>query len=116
MIKIANIRMTPDIMNRRIRGNKWDALCRALDDVILDPDYPIDLPEIIKCIQASLTTRLGLITDEFSPLHINIQEDVNILDAVGGSIDRNHEIDSMKTRKVKLLLLQAAILKLQATQ
>lgn len=111
-----NIIVTPTIMNKRIRENKWDALCRALDDIILDPDYPIDLPEIMKCIQASLTNKLGLITDEFSSLHINIQEDVNLLDIIGGHIDRNHEVDGAETRKRRLLILQAAVLKLQVTQ
>lgn len=97
----------------RIRENQWDALGIAIDDLVMNREYPLDVTEFLKWLQFSLTKRQGFL-DEFSQEHQNIRQDVNILDALILRMDRNHESDCAKTRAEKLARLKEAITNLEA--
>jgi len=102
------IKITPQIAAMRIRENKWDQLERAIDDIVLDKDYPLDVPEFLKWLQAAITKRQGMI-DDCTQEHANLQQDVNILDVIILCIDRDHEHDGVLTRTDKLKDLKIAI-------
>jgi hypothetical protein len=74
----------------RIRENEWDALERDLDDLVLNHDYPLEVPKILKCLQASLTNRLGFLPLESSE-HKDIQRDVDALEVLINHINMRHE-------------------------
>ncbi|MDC8446063.1 MAG: hypothetical protein LV471_09095 [Nitrosomonas sp.] len=96
----------------RIRENQWDQLGRAIDDLVMNREYPLDVTEFLKWLQASLTKRQGII-DEFSQEHQNIQQDVNILDALLLWMDCNYESDGYQTRVERVAKLKAAFEKLE---
>lgn len=96
----------------RIRENQWDQLSIAIDDLVMNREYPLDVSEFLKCLQASLTKRQGLI-DEFSQEHRNIQQNVNILDAFILCVDCTYESAGVATRTEKLAKLKSTITNLE---
>lgn len=108
------MKITPQIVAMRIRENKWDALDRALNDLFLDLEYEVNMPMLLDAIQASLTARMGLI-DDCSFEHSNLQQDVNIFNALAPHMERNYEHNGLITRAEKLEQLKIAISKLQVT-
>lgn len=96
----------------RMRENQWDILSGDIDNLILDRRYPLDVSEFLKCLQASLTKRQGFI-DGNSQEHKNIQQDVNVLEALITSMQLNHESDGLIQRTEKLEQLKIAIARLK---
>ncbi len=108
------MKITPQIVAMRIRENKWDALDRALNDLFLDLEHEVNMPMLLDAIQASLTARMGLI-DDCSFEHSNLQQDVNIFNALARHMEQNYEHNGLITRAEKLEQLKIAISKLQVT-
>ncbi|MBV6447252.1 hypothetical protein [Nitrosomonas sp.] len=108
------MKLSPQIVALRIRENKFDALQRDLDDLVLDWGYQIDIPRILGCLQASLTKRQGLIPEDTLE-HINIQQDVNVLEALINGMTIHHETDGLILRAGKLEDLKIAVSKVGLT-
>lgn len=106
------MKITPQIAAMRIRENKWDALDRALNDLFLDLEYEVSMPMLFDAIQASLTARMGLI-DDCSLEHSNLQQDVNIFNALAPHMERNYEHNGLITRAEKLEQLKISVAKLE---
>lgn len=104
--------MTASTIDKRIRGNQWDTLAIKIDDIILNRDYPLDVAEILKCIQASLLKRQEF-TEERSNEYKNTELDIRLLDQLIMHIDCNHERDGLIEREERLLNLQVAISKVK---
>jgi len=104
--------ITRQILAMRIRENKWDALDRALNDLFLDLEHEVNMPMLLDAIQASLTARMGLI-DDCSNEHSNLQQDVDIFNAIAPHMERNYQHNGLITRAEKLEQLEIAISKLQ---
>ncbi|QOJ19512.1 MAG: hypothetical protein HRU77_01650 [Gammaproteobacteria bacterium] len=98
----------------RIRENEWDALERDLDNLVLNRSYPLDIPKMLECIQESLTKRQGFIPANTIE-HVNIQQDVNVLEALINNMTLNHETDGLMQRAVKLEDLKIAVSKVGLT-
>ena len=109
------IKLSPAQFDRRIRENLWDQLGRSIDDLVMDREYPLDVTEFLKWIQSSLTKRQGII-DDFSQEHHNIQQDVNILDALILWMDCSHESDGYQARVERVAKLKAAFEKLEVVK
>lgn len=109
---IPMLKITPQIAAMRIRENKWDALDRALSDLFMDIEYEVSMPMLFDAVQASLTARMGLI-DQCSHEHSNLQQDVDIFNAIALHMERNYEHNGVISRAEKLEQLKAAIAKLQ---
>lgn len=92
----------------RIRENEWVALERAIDDLVLNRNYPLDIPKVLECIQASLTKRQGFMPANTLE-HVNIQQDVNVLQALIESMTLDHQTDGVLLRAEKLENLKSAI-------
>ena len=107
-MNIPSIRISPQIVALRIRENEWVALERAIDDLVLNRDYPLDIPKILECIQASLTKRQGFLPLE-SVEHKNIQQDVNVLEALINHMTLNHGTDGLIQRAEKMEDLKIAV-------
>lgn len=84
------MKLSPQIVALRIRENEWDALERDLDDLVLNRNYPLDIPKILGCIQASLTNRQGFLSIEDDE-HKDIQKDVDALDVLIHHINYRNE-------------------------
>jgi len=108
------MRITPQIVAMRIRENKWDALDRSLNDLFLDIEHEVNMPMLLDAIQASLTARMGLI-DDCSNEHSNLQQDVDIFNAIAPHMERNYQHNGLITRAEKLEELKIAVAKLQVT-
>lgn len=93
----------------RIRENQIDVLQKKLDDIVLNRAYPLDIAELLRCIQASLTTRLGFI-EPGAPEHKNIQLEVDLLEALINAPGLNHETDGQAQRAKRLNQLRQALL------
>lgn len=106
------MKITPQIAAMRIRENKWDALDRALNDLFMDLEYEVSAPMLLDAIQASLTARMGLI-DDCSNEHSNLQQDVDIFNAIAPHMERNYEQNGTITRIEKLEQLKISIAKLE---
>jgi len=74
----------------------------------------VSMPMLLDAIQASLTARMGLL-DYCSNEHSNLQQDVNIFNAMSHHMERNYEHNGLITRAEKLEQLKIAISKLQVT-
>jgi len=104
------MKLSPKIVALRIRENEWDGLQRDLDDLVLNRDYPLDIPKVLECIQAALTKRQGFLPfDSFE--HTNIQQEVNVLEVLINNMTLNHETDGVIRRAEKLEDLKIAISK-----
>lgn len=108
------MKLSPQIVALRIRENEWVALERTIDDLVLNRNYPPDIPKMLECIQASLTKRQGLIPADTLE-HINIQQDVNVLEALINSMTIHHESDGLIQRAEKLEVLKIAVSKVVLT-
>ena len=108
------MKLSPQAVALRIRKNEWDALERDLDDLVLNRNYQLDMPRILGCLQASLTKRQGFILSE-SLEHANIQQDVNVLEALINNMTLNHETDGLIQRAEKLEDLKIAVSKVGLT-
>lgn len=102
------MKLSPQAVALRIRENEWDALQRDLDDLVLSRDYPLDIPKVLECIQAALTKRQGFLSLE-SVEHKNIQQDVNVLEALINHMTLNHGTDGLIQRAEKLEDLKIAV-------
>lgn len=105
--------MTASTIAKRTRENQWDTLAIKIDDIILDRDYPLDVCEILKMIQASLTKRQEF-AEERSNEYRNTELDIQILDKLLLFWDCNYERDGLIEREERLLNLQVAISKVKA--
>lgn len=84
------MKLSPQIVALRIRENQIDVLQKILDDIVVNFNYPANTPELLQCIQASLTKRQGGIPADTAE-HINIQRDVDGLQVLIDSISYRHE-------------------------
>jgi len=84
------MKLSPQIVALRIRENEWVALERTIDDLVLNRNYPLDIPKMLECIQASLTKRQGFLPME-SFEHKDIQRDVDALQMLIDHINMRHE-------------------------
>lgn len=109
---LPNIKITKEIYDRRARENEWGALQIQIDRMITNLNHPLDITEFFRCLQISLTNRQGMIPD-LTPEHINIQEDVNLLEILISNTCRSYKLDGKEIRKIKLMSLQMSILKLK---
>lgn len=85
------MKLSPRDVALRIRENEWDGLQRYMDDLVLNRDYPLDIPKILECLQASLTKRQGFLPLE-SFEHKEIQRDVDALEVLIDHINLRHEV------------------------
>lgn len=108
------MKLSPQIVALRIRENKFDALQRDLDDLVMDFGHPIEIPKMLGLLQASLTKRQGMIPADTLE-HINIQQDVNLLEALINGMTIHHESDGLIQRAVKLEDLKIAVSKVGLT-
>ena len=102
------MKLSPQAVALRIRENEWVALERAIDDLVLNRDYPLEIPKILGLLQASLTKRQGFLTLE-SVEHKNIQQDVNVLEALINHMTLNHGTDGLIQRAEKMEDLKIAV-------
>jgi len=109
---IPMMKITPQIVAMRIRENKWDALDRALSDLFLDLEYEVSVPMLCDAVQAALTARMGLL-DDCSNEHSNLQQDVDIFNAIAPHMERNYQHNATITRLEKLNQLKSEISKLE---
>lgn len=107
-MNIPSIRISPQIVALRIRENEWVALERAIDDLVLNRDYPLEITKVLGCLQASLTKRQGFLSLE-SVEHKNIQQDVNVLEVLINHMTLNHETDGLIQRAEKMEDLKIAV-------
>lgn len=84
------MKLSPQAVALRIRENEWDALQRDLDDLVLNRNFPLDIPKILECLQASLTKRQGFLQLE-SVEHKDIQRDVDALEVLIHHINFRNE-------------------------
>lgn len=84
------MKLSPRDVALRIRENQYEALQRDMDDLVLNRDFPLEIPKILLCLQASLTKRLGFLPLE-SFEHKDIQRDVNALEELIDHINLRHE-------------------------
>ncbi|PTQ75415.1 hypothetical protein C8R26_1247 [Nitrosomonas oligotropha] len=84
------MKLSPQIVALRIRENEWVALERTIDDLVLNRNYPLDIPKMLECIQASLTKRQGFLPME-SFEHKDIQRDVDALQVLIDHFNMRHE-------------------------
>lgn len=84
------MKLSPQIVALRIRENEWVALERTIDDLVLNRNYPPDIPKMLECIQASLTKRQGFLPME-SFEHKDIQRDVDALQVLIDHFNMRHE-------------------------
>lgn len=104
--------ITPRVAAVWIREYKWDALDRALNDLFMDLEHEVSMPLLFDAIQASLTARMGLI-DDCSNEHTNLQQDVDIFNAIAPHMERNYQHNGIITITEKLEQLKIAISKLK---
>lgn len=108
------MKLSSETVKLRIRENQFDALQRDLDDLVLNQNYPLDIPKVLECIQAALTKRQGFLPfDSFE--HTNIQQEVNVLEVLINNMTLNHETDGVIQRAEKLEDLKIAISKVGLT-
>jgi len=107
-MKLPVMKLSPQAVALRVRENEWVALERAIDDLVLNRDYPLDIPKVLECIQAALTKRQGFLSLE-SVEHKNIQQDVNVLEALINHMTLNHGTDGLIQRAEKLEDLKIAV-------
>lgn len=93
----------------RIRENQLDVLQKKLDDIVLNRAYPLDIAELLRCIQASLTKRLGFI-ESGAQEHKNIQLEVDLLEAIINAPELHHEVDGQAQRAKRLNQLRQSLL------
>jgi len=113
-MSLPSMKITPQVAAMRIRENKWDALDRSLNDLFMDLEHKVNMPMLLDAIQASLTARMGLI-DQCSHEHANLQQDVDIFNAIAPHMERNYEHNGMIARAEKLEQMKISISKLQVT-
>ncbi|SDW86468.1 hypothetical protein [Nitrosomonas oligotropha] len=89
-MSIPMMKLSPQIVALRIRENEWVALERTIDDLVLNRNYPLDIPKMLECIQASLTKRQGFLPME-SFEHKDIQRDVDALQVLIDHFNMRHE-------------------------
>lgn len=106
------MKITPQIAAMRIRENKWDALDRAMNDLFMDLEHEVCIPMLLDAIQASLTARMGMI-DDCSNEHRNLQQDVDIFNALAPHMQRSYEHSGIISRAEKLKQMKISIAKLQ---
>lgn len=104
--------MPPDFIARRIRDNKWDALERALNDLVMDTDYPIDAAQIMNYVQCSLVKCQALFS-ETEKMYTNIQLINDVIDAIHPVTNLNCGTDGIIQRAEKLENLKIDIAKVK---
>lgn len=102
------MKLSREAVALRIRENQFDALQRAMDDLVLNRDYPLEIPKILGLLQASLTKRQGFLMLE-SVEHKNIQQDVNVLEVLINHMTLNHGTDGLIQRAEKMEDLKIAV-------
>lgn len=100
--------VSPELFARRVRDNKWDALERALDDLVMDTDYPLDAMQIMSYLQSSLLKRQELFSDNV-PMYPNIQLQCDVIDAIYEVMNMNCETDNYPMREERLKELQSSV-------
>lgn len=93
----------------RIRENQLDTLQKKLDDIVLNRAYPLDMGELLQCIQVALTNRLGYI-DADEREHKNIQLEIDVLEAIINAHKLDHENDGPGERSRRLNQIRQALL------
>lgn len=111
-MNLPSMHMTASTIDKRTRGNQWDTLAIKIDDIVLNRDFPLDVSEILKMIQASLLKRQEF-TEERSNEFKNTELDIRLLDQLIMNIDCNHERDGLIEREERLLNIQVAISKVK---
>lgn len=109
-MSLPKLNIDQKVIDLRVRGNQWDQLQRALDDIVLNRDYPLDVPEILKCLTQSLTNRMAPL-DDFCNEMENLQMGVNVLEQVQCGVNLNYETDNLTHRSAALKNLKVLVLK-----
>ncbi|AEJ01229.1 hypothetical protein Nit79A3_1397 [Nitrosomonas sp. Is79A3] len=76
-----NANLSPDAIEKRKNEILWDALERALDDVLQDREHKANAILVFKHVQAAFTKRMGRI-DPWSTEHKTLEGYVNALDVM----------------------------------
>lgn len=106
---LSTIRISSVTAALRIRENQLDTLQKKLDDIVLNRAYPLDIAELLRCIQASLTKRLGFI-ESGAQEHKNIQLEIDVLEAIINAHKLDHENDGPGERSRRLNQIRQALL------
>ena len=81
MSLLENANLSPEAIEKRKKEILWDALERALDDVLQDQQHQANAILVFKQVQASFTKRMGTI-DPWSIDHKTLEGYVNALDVM----------------------------------
>lgn len=106
-------RINPADSRRIARHNiQWSALESALDELVLDDEYPLDVMQIMSYLQSSLLKRQELFT-EIEPMYANIQLISDVIDALHPVMNMNPETDRLTQRAEKLEQLKIDVAKVK---
>lgn len=61
-MNITNLKIDQKTIDSRVDENRFIPLQMAINDIVLNPDYPLDMPKIFECIQESLAKRKAIMS------------------------------------------------------
>lgn len=106
---LSTMRISSATVALRIRENQIETLQTKLNDIVLNRAYPLDMGELLQCIQVALTNRLGYI-DADEREHKNIQLEIDVLEAIINAHKLDHENDGPGERSRRLNQIRQALL------